>query len=100
MFSKAFWVKFPADDDAFPGAHRSPDGRVVGILTPTGWDAAAGVEIPARINVVTKDRGTNLVEIVDCEPRNVTLAPGEVEWTRATVPGDCPIDRVRHLLER
>ena len=96
---KAKWIKFSAPEDAYQGAHRSLDGKVVGLFTPAGIDSLTGQQEPARINVVTKDFGHNLVELHEGEVRNVTLNPAQVQFVLANVPEDCPAKRVSHLLE-
>lgn len=98
--AKGLWVKFPAPETDYAGAHRSQDGKVVGILTPPGIDSLSGQQMPGRINVVTKDVGHNLVGIVGNEPCNVTVDPATTPFERASIPGDCPIERVRHLVEQ
>jgi hypothetical protein len=99
MGGKGYWVKFTAAVDTYPGAHRSPDGKIVGILTGAGRDPITGESTPPRINVVTQDKGHNFVELHDGQVRNVTVNPDEVDWERADVPGDCPAERVPHLLK-
>ena len=96
---KGKWVKFPAPPDAFPGAHRSRDGQVVGIFTPAGVDSLTKTKQPARVNVVALDTGHNLIELHDGGARNVTIDLETTQITLAVVPEDCPIERVRHLME-
>lgn len=97
--AKSIWVKFPAPVDQYPGAHRSLDGKVVGILLPPGVDILTRDPTPAKIQVVTKDKGHDLLALIDNKVIDVTVDPANTPYERCLVPDDCPVERVSHLIE-
>jgi len=97
--NKGLWIKFAAPADQYAGAHRSADGKIVGVLTGAGIDSQTGKPTPARINVVEPKLGENLVVVVNNEAVNCVVDPDSVPWERITDLIDCPKHRVAHLLE-
>jgi hypothetical protein len=69
-FLNGFWVKFASTDPMFDGAHRSFDGKVVGIFRSAQTDSF-GVKTPAHVAVVEPEQGWNLMKIIDGEAKMV-----------------------------
>lgn len=99
VFLKWGWYKFNlAEGLEFKGAHKSKDGKHVGIFMPDAVCAVTREDIPAHIALVKPD-GSNLVALVGDQAVNVRLKADEVlDLEPAVVPDDCPPPRVAHLL--
>lgn len=92
-FRSGQWVKFTAD---VAGAHRSSDGKVVGIYNRAGRDPLTGDQLPNRVFPVAHETGGNIMKLVDDQAVIVRLDPETLPDIEAvTDVHDIPPERLR-----
>jgi hypothetical protein len=87
-FRKGQWVKTSTE---FPGAHKSPDGRCVGIYQPAYADSQGNVS-PEHVAIVKPD-GTNLRVLEGSKAVQVSPHPSTLADLVACETADVPQDR-------